>query len=390
MAAYADLAGVVIAGGMTRPGLMPSWVTALPLWQWYGIPNTALSSVAPAIPALGNNGPGAKISSWCGATLKRRGSIYMLGAAGGHNDYAGNEVDALALNVDVPAWVELRQHSDSNAVIDISQYYLDYRPAATHTYAATQFVDQRNRMLVMPSEGLLGPTLWPQPPAGWPYDQSTHPLSQTYCFNVAAGDWDAPGYITAYPGAGSFIAALNVKHQITGDIYMARHYDYWWKWKQSTNTWTNLGPSGYGFNFAGTAMDPNRNRMLVAGDYDGIVAPRVMDLTGNPISVTFGGLGASPLTLGGYSGMIYDEVNDNFLSFQNTSTIIDFYRVDAATFYVDKPTTTGTSPASRLQGVHNAIQYVPELGGVVIANSYGGNVQFMRTSLTPSTLALAA
>ena len=314
----------------------------------------------------------------------------MLGAAGGHNDYAGNEVDAIVLNVDTPRWVEVCKHSANSAVIDISQYYLDYRPAATHTYMATQFVDQRNRMLVMPSEGLLGPTLWPQPPAGWPYDQSKNPLSQTYSFNMSSSDWDAPGYIAAYPGSGEFIAALNVKHQITGDIYMARNYDFWWKWTQATNTWTNLGPSGYGFNNTGTAMDPTRNRMLVVGDYTATTAPRVMDLTGNPISLTFGGLGAAPLLTGAYSGMVYDEVNDNFLSFRNNGLIIEFYRIDAATFFVDKPVVTGTVPTARPQGIHNSVQYIPELGGFALANDYNGNVQFMRTSFTPSNLQIAA
>lgn len=46
---------------------------------------------------------------------------------------------------------------------------------------------------------------------------------------------------------------------------------------------------------------------------------------------------------------------------------------------VDLPTISG-SVAQRSNGIHNAAQYVPELKGVVLANSYTGNVKFMRTA----------
>ena len=41
---------------------------------------------------------------------------------------------------------------------------------------------------------------------------------------------------------------------------------------------------------------------------------------------------------------------------------------------------SGTPPAARESAILNAIQYVPELKGVVIANSYSGNVFFARVA----------
>ena len=102
-------------------GPLPAWVAALPLWQWHEIPNTALSSVEPSVRPLGITGPRSKIDAWCGATLKRKGSVYMLGAAGGHGDYAGNEVDALQLNVATPQWVELRGPTPNTDIINATQ-----------------------------------------------------------------------------------------------------------------------------------------------------------------------------------------------------------------------------------------------------------------------------
>jgi hypothetical protein len=365
----------------TGTSTLPTWVSSLPLWQWYEIPNTALSSVAPAVRPLGINGPVSKITTWNGAALRRSGSVYMLGAAGGHADYAGNEVNAIELNTDNPRWVELKSPTPNSEIIDAAQFYKDLRPASTHTYYNTQYIDQRDRMLVFASPGLSGPTTFPAPPADWPYMGS----NRSFSFNYTTKDWDSPDYIALYTGGGDFTAGLAVKHQTTGDVYLARSGSTWWRWNQSSNTWTNLG--GYGeSNYAGAAIDPTRNRMLIVGDYSGLSAPRVRNLSGNPVSVSFGGLGADILKMAGYPGVVYDEANDTYLVFKNDSSGITTYRVNANTFAVDAPTVSGTLPAQRTNGIQNAIQYVPELGGVVIANSYTGNVKFMRTASLGTTV----
>ena len=361
-------------------GSLPSWVSALPLWKWYEIPNTALSSVEPSVRRLGITGPRSKIEAWTGATLKRKGSVYMLGAAGGHGDYAGNEVDALALNTATPKCVELRAASLNADITDQTQFYLDKRPAATHTYYPTQFINSLNRMIVFAGGGLNG-LIFPRPPVDSPYFGS----KRSFSFNMATSDWDSPDYIAQYPGDGDPTAALAVKHPVTEDFYYSRSYGTkWYRWSKDTNTWTKLPGNSRSSWYTGAAIDPLRNRMLVVGGYSP-TAPAVFDLEGNPVSVTFKGLGADVLKVGNYPGVIYDEVNDNYLVFYNTGTSIALYRVNASTMEVDKPATTGSTPSARPNGIQNAVQYVPELGGIVIANSYTGNVYFMRTSAKGST-----
>jgi hypothetical protein len=362
---------------------LPSWVSNLPLWQWSQIPNTALSSVDPSPRPLGITGPRSKIDAWTGAALKRSGSVYMLGAAGGHADYAGNEVNALALNTANPQWTQLRAPTTNANIIDQGQFYLDLRPAATHSYYGTQFVDSLNRMLIMPSPGLSGPGTFPPMPPGWQYTYN-NAAARSFSFNFVTSDWDSPDYVAPYPGGGDFTAAMTVKHQLTGDIYMSRGTG-WWKWAAAINSWTKVNNNNEQ-NYSGAAIDPTRNRMLIVGSYPGTAPPRVRDLNGSPVSVTFGGLGASALTVGGYPGVVYDEANDKFLVFYNSTSGIAVVRVDASTWAVDAPPLTGTRPAGRPNGIQNSVQYVPELGGIVIANSYSGNVFFMRTSALGSTV----
>ena len=354
----------------------PTWVNNLQPWQWYAIPGTALSSVEPSPEPPGFTGSSSKIVAWSGATLKRQGSVYLIGAAGGHADYAGNEVDALALNTETPRWVQLRGPSATSQMIDDTQFYLDRRPSATHTYYAMQFVNARNRLFVMPSSGMIAPQFLPQPPSGWPYGFDG---GYTFSFDLATNDWDPPEYVARFTGGGDFISCLVAKHPVTEDIYYSRAGAGWWKWTQATNTFTkinNNNPRSY----AGAAIDPTRNRMLAVGSYSGSVGPGVLDLNGNSVSASFTGLGASSLTMAGYPGVIYDEASDRFLVVFNSGGQIRIRRVNPETWFVDEPAVTGSIPASRQNGIHTAPQYVPELGGFAIANSYSGNVYFIRTS----------
>jgi hypothetical protein len=359
---------------------MPAWVTQLPLWQWYQIPNTALSSVEPSPRPLGITGPQSKISAWCGASLKRSGSIYLLGAAGGHGDYAGNEVDALVLNTDVPKWIQLRGPTANADLLNDTQFYLDYRPAATHTYYSTQFINSLNRMLIFPSPGMAYGAL-PPPPGGWPYQGDK---GWTFSFNLATNDWDKPnqsGYpVAQWPAYGDFTACLCVKHPVTEDVYYSRNYgDGIWKWAAASNTWSRINPYGKAPWYAGAAIDPGRDRMLCVGGY-GSGSPEIRQVSNGAVTTTtFGGLGASSITLGNYPGVVYDEINYCYLVFRNSNPI-EIFRVQAGSLAIDQPTITGTKPAQRPNGVLNAIQYVPELRGIVIANSYTGNAFFMRTA----------
>lgn len=353
---------------------LPAWVAALPLWQWYEIPNTALSSVDPSPRPLGITGPSSKIDAWCGATLKRSGSVYMLGAAGGHGDYAGNEVNALALNVVTPQWTQLRAPTRNEDIINGTQFYLDHRPSATHTYYATQFIESLNRLMVFSSAGVSGP--FPSAPSDFPYLGE----KRSYSFNLGTGDWDGPDYVAQFPGTGDFIAALCVKHPWTDDVYYSKNYGSgWYRWSSATNTWSKLSNATGEPWYAGAAIDPMRNRMLLIGGYSPSV-PEVRTLDGSLMPTTFSGLGAAALTLSGYPGVQYDEATDRYMVVFNSGATIKILRVHPETWFVDEPAISGNAPAARANGLQNAMQYVPELGGLVLANKHNGNVYFIRTS----------
>lgn len=370
-----SLAGDV-SGGIAE---LPAWVSALPLWQWYEIPNTAMSSIAPSPTPPGQAGPSSKINAWCGATLRRQGSIYMLGAAGGHSDYCGNEVNALALNVETPAWVQLRAPTATADVWERTPVYADLRRSAVHTYWATQYDDANDRMLIFSSGGPFDTAGVDDCPPEWPYQQN-EPVLMAY--DRAAGDWLAPDALTPFPFGSTSSADLCCTDPVNGDVYYAKSQQgRLWRYRPSTDTWSDIGAWYLNGAQCGAAVDHARGRLFYVGDSANSRTPGMRNIVdGSDASPTFGGLGASALVMNGYPGVVFDEANDCFLVAKNDASTIEVYRVDADTLEIDMPEVAGTKPAKRQNAICNAFQYVPELRGVVVANSYTGNVQFMRTA----------
>lgn len=373
------------------PPDLPAWLAGAAVNQWVDIAGTALSSVVPTPTPYGNTGPSSKIGTWCGAALKRSTNTYYIAAAGGHQDYAGNEVNALDLMRDAPTWVQLRAPSANNQIIGTAspgypgsgypQFFLDNRPAPTHTYSSQHYIPAQDRVITFYNEGWTGNG---QETATWPGGYTYTGSSRSASFNLATGDWDTPDYVPQWNPGGDWISRLSVQHPVTGDVYLCNGLNSsganrgLWRYNAASNTLTQINVNTYRSTwYCGAAIDPTRSRMLLVGDYSGAVAPLVLGLDGNTIAAAFGGLGASVLTFSGYPGVVYDEINDRFLVFQNTTTIT-VYAVNASTWDVSLLTTTGTAPAQRPNGIHNSVQYVPSLGGVVIANSYTGNVKFLR------------
>ncbi|MBH9576513.1 hypothetical protein [Inhella proteolytica] len=281
------------------------------------------------------------------------------------------------MNVDAPRWEQLRAPSANEAIINGTQFYLDKRPSATHTYYATQFIESQDRLMVVASPGISG-ALFPPAPPNFAYTGS----ARSFSFNLATGDWDDPDHVAPYPGQGDFTACLCVKHPVTDDLYYSRNYaEGWYRWTAATRRWDRLSSASRSPWYCGAAIDPVRNRMLTVGGYSP-TAPQVLSLEGVNLGVRFGGLGAEALTVSGYPAVVYDDVLDRFLClFNGPDGRIKLLSVHPQTWEVSKIELQGSEPMARPNGLLNAPQYVPELRGVVLTNSYTGNALFLRTSL---------
>jgi hypothetical protein len=386
------------------PAAYPAWLAtasggSLPgVHEWVEIPNSKLSecpitwggpgTVPP--PNTGTSTPSqAKWTAWNGAALKHSGSVYQIACSGGHGDYAGNEVNAIALGQDtITGWQELHPPSAYDDIINNAEYYLDLTPSSIHTYWALQFDQLRNRLMRVSKSGLLMLGI-PEPPSGWGYPAGSGGMA---AFDAETNSWLYPGTLAAMPAGGTDYSAC-CSDPTTGDVYWVAQMGYAvQKYTAATNTWSFVGNSNNGTGYCGMALDHTRGRILKIGGYNDTPSagytPKVFSIPdGANIAVTFGGLGEGPISSAGqYPGCVYDSENDCFWVMfganadESGATEITLYRVDSGTWEVTAPTMSGTIPKGPVYGPMGKLQYAPELGGLVIANRFSENMKFMRTS----------
>src|SRR5687767_3484560 len=235
------------------PVTAPAWVAGLAIGQWFEIPNTALSSVPPNPVPPGSSGPSSKVLAWTSFVVDTRTSKVYSVANGGHNDYAGNEVDALTLEVENPFWTEVLA-STPNAQIpnpgNGSSYYGDGRPVSRHSYYGVTLDTFNDRIM------LFGGGHWYQL-GGF------HAATSSY--NIGANSYNGSGAHPDIPSVLGGVPAYSVNPQ-TGDVYALRNFSLA-RWLRSANTWSTLSPTGAAAagDEAMSAIDITRGRMLIIG-----------------------------------------------------------------------------------------------------------------------------
>jgi hypothetical protein len=345
---------------------MPAWRKGAAVGQWIQIPNSALSSAPIAVqtyPALGGTGPESKEIAWTGFSLDVRDSSVYSAANGGHNDYAGNEVNRIRLSDDAPSWTEPRAATPVSQVTNSTAHYADGRPTSRHSYYGSVFSEVRGRAMVF---------------AGARYGDG-YVTPSVDAFNPGTNDWDQANTIANVPGAfsGSQGSALAIEKS-TGNVYTFSNWSID-RWNTSSNTWTNLksGSAIYGQG-AATAVDTARNRILVVGGDNGDHA--IYDIaTNTATTVSFTGAGAGAMS-GTGNGMVYDPLLDDYL-FRTAGAGGTVYRINAQTFAVDTLTTSnGSGVQASTNGVWTRFLYVPQLKGVVYFPAFTSNGWFLRTN----------
>lgn len=343
---------------------MPAWRQGLAVGEWRQVSGTALAYAPRTVTVGGNTGPQAKVVAWNGFSIDTRDSSIYSVANGGHGDYAGNEINRIRLTDAAPAWIELNAATPSSQIVDSVTHYADGRPTSRHSYYGTVFNERRNRAMV------LGGSRWGN---GWPF-------ANVDGFNTSSGSWDTAGTFPSAPTEwSSVIGSAIVEHKSSGDLYAFGNFAIL-RWSNASNSWSRLNSNSpvYG-QYAASALDTRRNRILVVG---GQVNDRgVYDIATNTIqTVTFSGPNASAMTGGTGNALVYDPGQDAYLM-RTPGAGATIYRINAQTFSVDTlPNTGGASVPAATNGVWKRFLYVPQLKGVIYFPTYDGNFWFIRTS----------
>jgi len=359
--------GAIIAGRAVPiyGNNLPQWVKDLDVGDWYQIPNTALSSVAPSPTPVGNTGPISKIEAWTSFVVDQRsGKVYSV-ANGGHGDYAGNEVDELTLDVETPAWAEILK-STVNGDIPAGQtdYYNDGRPASRHTYYGATWNELDDRFM------FFSGSFWDN--GGF--------LPQTDSYNIGANSYNAGD---THPDTSPSVAVAAVTYDShTGNAYIME--DILRRFNRAANTFTTLSPltnePGNGWNVA-SAFDSKRRRFLFAGTALGpSLLKHVYDVdAGTFTQINYSGAEASNIS-DTENAMVYVSSLDAYLYKLNGSSGGTVYKIDASTWAVTSMTTSGGAGIAAATHLFNKFLYVERLGGCVIVPDYNASVWFLKTN----------
>lgn len=281
-------------------------------------------------------------------------------AGGGHTDYAGNEVEKIALNVTSPAWAQVLAPTTNANLLD-ADYYSDGKPAAVHHYYGIGWNSADSRIM------LVGGSRW----------NSGAISAKTNSFNIGGGTYSASGTHTDLP------ASVNVQEERSqgrdsrnDNIYVFANFNVA-KWTRSTNTWSSpiSGQTAPFFQRAGCAFDSSRNRFFLLNE-SARNNFQTYDPDGNSFSTQT--LTGTSLAATDRRSLVYVSAIDAFLV-REAGAGGTVYKIDAATNVVsDFGATGGGSIPATTNGPNNKFLYVPALQGCVYVPEYTGNVWFLR------------
>lgn len=371
MAPYDPSALPVVGGEPSASGTWPAWRKALARWQWYQIPGTDMMSVVPTPSVPGSLS--TRIEAWNGLAADTRSSRLYSAANGGHADYSGNEVLELDLSTAAPSWRMLRAPTPAASIVASDQskgvyadYYLDGRPASTHTYYALQFLASRNAIFKFAAGSLWG--------------SGNESNWKTDAFSLASGDWYPAGtWPDAMPVRGGAIAAAICKNPYTDEVYVAtpaglKRFD------PASGTYTVLAgwPENSSAVYArACAVDPLRNRVVFFGDAYRVPTGGLVYAEGSSTisQINFTGL-ASDITAQAYHYAWYEAKIGRFLL--KTAVGDKVYEIDPQSFAVAQVGTTGgSSMPDAKNGVQTRWQRLPNLGGYAYYPRSGSGIWFL-------------
>jgi hypothetical protein len=363
---------VVVSSGNSSAG-MPAWRQGMAPFQWKKIPLTSINLIKPVTSYDGfkdMNGLGiagglyGRLAAWNGLAADTSTDRVYSAGSGGHADYAGNEVYEIDFSKDVPAWVILREPSApqnvgaSNGTKGLYyDYYLDGRPASTHTYYALQFITSQKSIFKFGAGSLYGTG-----------NEGNSYIDQ---FSLTKNDWELGPNNRPFFGATArqgVISAAVCKSPVSDEVYIGA-VDGLKKFNPASSQVTKVADyfqNNSEITYHACAVDPVHQQVIFFGDaYNPSNGGYKYDIaTGKYSRLTFTGTATSSIISWSQAYAWYDESLQAFTLKVGTGSKI--IRIDPQTFETTESATTGgeTMPDA-MNGVETRFQRLPNLKGYV-------------------------
>jgi hypothetical protein len=337
--------GATITGNpqsVVATGAPPAWFASATVNQWYQLTGTALNAQT-----TDAGGVGAGIVNDYSGCVVVPADAELVAFGGGHAGYSGNEVLALRLSIDVPAWavrvqptpVVSREEALNGGSFNATQMWWgtapNEKPNNCHTYDSGQYVSA------------LDAILWFGRSSPWNYSGTPPGFN-----NILRLTWSTRTWVQ--PGSGGDLGANQGNKATTqdadGNCYTTGT-QHIYKYTPGSG-WTTL-VNDASLNWSGLGcllFDTTRNRMLRLGDLSSGAMPRLITLAGAVSTPTLTGDAGVLSSLNSVAGIdslggCYDPINDRYVV--PTRTAGNFFAINASTWAVTEvtpSTVSGTVP----------------------------------------------
>ncbi|MFO0669886.1 MAG: hypothetical protein U0235_09720 [Polyangiaceae bacterium] len=347
---------------------LPAWRKTMAVGEWRELASADLASVVPTTQPGGYYS--ARIDAWNGFAADTVNGKLYLGGAGGHADYAGNEVYSIDLNAAAPSWVLEAQPTPSSSYTIDKPLYLDGRPSPTHTYYTLWFIEGRQKLF-----RFGGGATW-----GSGNGSTDHIES----WNPATKDWDVDGTNPRLPAP--TYEQPTTKHPYSGDVYQIGSDNHLRRWSQASGTVSDLGDaqagtgSFYDFYKSPSVIDPVGERLFLLSDGSASAGSvRVYDIKKATWSVVAlsGGQAAAVAARESQAMGYYDTCAKKM--FVKTTTGAEVLVLDPTNMATTTLATSGASVVDAVNGVHTLFQSLPSLGGYAYQPRHSAKLYFLAT-----------
>ena len=378
MAAAVDDSYSAPSGATLRAGryeALPAWLAGAVPGQWVAVPGSTPSGSAGLVPAVSGSmgSQSAMVNAWNGAAID---GARLLVHGGGHADYGGNEIGALGLAADEPAWDLLVERTPVADLLGGSNYYADGMPTSRHTYYAMAVLTVGGVRKLVRFNGWMG-FAYNGTPVGGSADVRTTDID---AFRLDTNVWEPQEYgpVSIITGSETSFAA----DPVTGDCYA-------WdgstnkvqKWTLATDTCAEVADLPGSEGGGGACVFDAENQRLVrfagrasakcvywaVGSGNTKTAPTLIGPDAGDISGLTGtnvGWGAAHDTRRNVAWLM---ANDGRL-----------WRVRLGDFHVERMPASGATPAEATNGMWGKLRYSEPLDAIVYLANWTSPVLVMR------------
>ena len=371
-ATYSAGPGVTIYGG--RSASLPSWLAAGAVNEWVQVPNGQPSTATGLQPAVAGSMGSQQymVNAWNGAF--RYSTKYHI-HGGGHTDYGGNEIGAIDLNQESPAWDLLVERTAEGDLLGGSNYYSDGLPSSRHTYYAMAVATVASVPRMYRFNAWMG-FAYNGVPVGGAADVRTTDVDG---FRLDNNAWEpaAFGPVTAITGSESSFA----QDPVTGDCFVWHGSDGTiQRYVVATDTCSQVadltGTDGQG---AAMVFDAENQRLVRFAGRGSHKCSYWDVIAGTKNTPTMTGPAASAISgLSGSNhgwGVAHDTGRNMVYLMTNAGTLL---RVRLSDWYVEEITETGEVPSAPTNNTWGRLIYFPDLDCIAYLASWTAPLLAMR------------